>query len=212
MTVVQRLILSDANLHQFGQKLWSYFVDHHLLGQPMLLMLGALLVLACEVALRGWKKSSLYRLFVRRSMSARIDLVFWVLQTLGLAGIVEIAFTLGVSYGGEHLAQIAQQRNDWFRFSLPADGPADIAFSFVVFWIATGFFGYWVHRLYHGKVFWRVHRFHHAAEELNFITALRLHPVEAVTRVLLPLSPLTFMHVPDSVLFTSVFAGNFINY
>ena len=209
---MQHMLLSDANLHQVGQRLWSYFVDHHLLGQPMLVMLGALLVMAAEVALRGWKKSSLYRLFVRRSMSARIDLVFWALQTVGLAAFIEIAFTLGLSYGGEHLAQIAQKSAMLFRFSLPGDGPVEIAFSFAVFWIVSGFFGYWVHRIYHGKAFWRVHRFHHAAEELNFVTALRLHPVEALTRVLLPLSPLTFMHVPDSVLVTSVFAGSFINY
>jgi sterol desaturase/sphingolipid hydroxylase (fatty acid hydroxylase superfamily) len=212
MTAVQQLLFSDASLHKIGQRLWSYFIDHHLLGQPMLVTLGALLVMACEVPLRGWQQSALYRLFVRRSMSARIDLVFWALQTLGLAAIIEMVFTLGISYGGEHLAQIVQQRVDWYRFPLPGDGPVEIAFSFVAFWIVSGFFGYWVHRIYHGRAFWRVHRFHHAAEELNFVTALRLHPVESLTRVLLPLSPLTFMHVPDSVLVLSVFAGSFINY
>ena len=202
----------DTLPEQVGHKLWTYFVDQHLLGAPMYVMLGALAVMGAEVLFRDWHKTTIYRLFVRRSPSAKIDLVFWALQTLGLAAFIEIALTFGVSYGGERLAQVAQRDLHLARIALPGGGPLEIAFSFTVFWIVSGFFGYWVHRIYHGSVFWPVHRFHHAAGELNFITALRLHPLEALTRVLLPLSPLTFMHVPDGVLLASVIAGNFINY
>ena len=43
-----------------------------------------------------------------------------------------------------------------------------------MYWIVGGFFGYWVHRLYHSPIFWQVHRFHHAAPELNFDLILKL--------------------------------------
>jgi len=203
---------ADMALQLLGHKLWTYFIDQHLLGTPMLIMAGAFAVMLGEVLICDWQKTTLYRLFVRRSVSARTDLVFWVLQTTGLVAFIEIALTFGVSFGGERLAQMAQTNLHLPRLALPEGGPLELVFSFTVFWIVSGFFGYWVHRIYHGQVFWPVHRFHHAAGELNFITALRLHPVEALTRVLLPLSPLTFMHVPDGVLLTSVIAGNFINY
>ena len=203
----------DATLpEQVGQRLWTYFVDQHLLGTPMLIMLGALAVMLAEVLIRDWPKTAIYRLFFRRSPSAKIDLLFWGLQTLGLITFIEIAMTLGVSYGADQLAQIAQRDFHLSRIALPGAGPVEIVFSFVVFWIVSGFFGYWIHRIYHGRFFWPAHRFHHAAGELNFITAVRLHPLEALSRVLLPLSPLTFMHVPDGELVMSVVVGNFINY
>ena len=203
----------DTDLaHRFYDKLWVYFIDHRLLGQPALVLIGVLLLIGAEALFRDWEKTAMYRLFFRRSMSAKIDIVYYLVQTAGIAALLEIVFTFGIALGGSRLADYASDQLSWARITLPSDGILQIAFSFTVYWMATGLFGYWIHRLYHSPVFWQVHRFHHAAPELNFITAYRLHPLESFLRAFEFLSPMIILKVPDSVLLVALVAGNFVNF
>jgi sterol desaturase/sphingolipid hydroxylase (fatty acid hydroxylase superfamily) len=42
---------------------------------------------------------------------------------------------------------------------------------------------YWMHRLFHGKSLWAFHAIHHSSTEVDWLSSVRLHPVnEAVTR------------------------------
>jgi sterol desaturase/sphingolipid hydroxylase (fatty acid hydroxylase superfamily) len=203
----------DADqLHRLYDRLWVYFVDHRLLGQPALILLGVLLLIGAEALFRDWEKTAMYRLFFRRSMSAKIDIAYYLIQTAGIAAILEIVFSFGIALAGSRLADYASNQLSWARITLPSDGIIQIAFSFVVYWIATGLFGYWIHRLYHSSLFWQVHRFHHAAPELNFITAYRLHPLESFLRAFEFLSPMIILKIPDSVLLVALVAGNFVNF
>lgn len=44
--------------------------------------------------------------------------------------------------------------------------------------------GYWMHRLFHGRRLWRFHAVHHSSVDLDWLSAVRLHPVNvAVMRV-----------------------------
>jgi sterol desaturase/sphingolipid hydroxylase (fatty acid hydroxylase superfamily) len=44
--------------------------------------------------------------------------------------------------------------------------------------------GYWTHRLFHGKSLWPFHAVHHCSTEVDWLSSVRLHPLnEAVTRV-----------------------------
>lgn len=44
--------------------------------------------------------------------------------------------------------------------------------------------GYWTHRLFHGRRLWRFHAVHHSSKQLDWLSAVRLHPVnDVVTRV-----------------------------
>ncbi len=36
---------------------------------------------------------------------------------------------------------------------------------------------YWTHRIFHGKKMWRFHAIHHSAEQVDWLTAYRFHPV-----------------------------------
>ena len=46
------------------------------------------------------------------------------------------------------------------------------------------FIGYWTHRLFHGRRLWPFHAVHHSSEELDWLSSVRLHPVnEIVSRV-----------------------------
>jgi sterol desaturase/sphingolipid hydroxylase (fatty acid hydroxylase superfamily) len=71
--------------------------------------------------------------------------------------------------------------------------------------IVGDFVGYWVHRLNHSRRLWDYHAVHHSAEIMDWLTAVRLHPVndmiakvgQASPVLLLGLSPLSVeVYVP----------------
>jgi sterol desaturase/sphingolipid hydroxylase (fatty acid hydroxylase superfamily) len=46
------------------------------------------------------------------------------------------------------------------------------------------FIGYWTHRLHHTRHLWPVHAVHHSSEEMDWLSAVRLHPInDIVSRV-----------------------------
>jgi len=203
----------DADqLQRFYDKLWVYFVDHHVLGQPAVILLGGIAMMALECAFRKWEDTAIYRLFVQRSTTAKIDIFSHLMQFLGLALFFEIILTFGVSLGAARLATYASSELHWARITLPANNIPEIIFSFFIYYFTDHFVGYWVHRVYHTKLFWHLHRFHHSAPELNFITFYRVHPGETFTRILFFISPLTILNAPDSVLLLALTVNIFMNY
>src|SRR3954447_5653475 len=109
----------DADqLHRLYDQLWIYFVDKHLLGEPALILLGALLLMCAEVLFRDWNKTVMYRLFVRRSTSAKVDLLFALLQSSGLMLFVEIVVTFGISLGAARAGTALSNYMTW-RITLP---------------------------------------------------------------------------------------------
>jgi len=51
--------------------------------------------------------------------------------------------------------------------------------------LLTGdFVGYWMHRAFHGRRLWRFHAVHHSSVDLDWLSSVRLHPVnDALMRV-----------------------------
>lgn len=43
--------------------------------------------------------------------------------------------------------------------------------------IAADFLLYWIHRIFHGNMMWRYHAIHHSAEEVDWTTTYRFHPI-----------------------------------
>jgi sterol desaturase/sphingolipid hydroxylase (fatty acid hydroxylase superfamily) len=205
-------MIDTDQLHRISNWLWVYFIDRHILGTPAVILAGGLLIMALECVFRKWEDTGFYRLFVRRSTSAKVDVFSHLMQFLGLAFFLEIIFTFGISFGAARLAAITSEKLNWVRITLPADNVPEIAFSFLVYYFTDHFVGYWVHRLYHTKLFWHLHRFHHSAPELNFITFYRVHPAETLTRTLFFISPLTILNAPDKVLLVALTVNIFLNY
>jgi len=51
--------------------------------------------------------------------------------------------------------------------------------------VAGDFLGYWQHRLFHGHRLWRFHAVHHSSTELDWLSSVRLHPVnDALSRLI----------------------------
>ena len=61
------------------------------------------------------------------------------------------------------------------------NSPLVLATQFLVFYLTSNFAYYWAHRWMHqNKFLWSVHRTHHSAESMTFLTGGRVHPVESV--------------------------------
>jgi len=62
------------------------------------------------------------------------------------------------------------------------------------------FVGYWTHRLFHGRVLWRFHAVHHASRHLDWLSSVRLHPVNDVVSRLSAVVPVLLLGYPPTVL------------
>ena len=79
---------------------------------------------------------------------------------------------------------------------------------------------YWLHRAFHGRGLWPFHAIHHSAEEVNWTTTFRVHPVNFVlyntcTAVLIQLmgfSPLVFTLTAPLNFFTAAMVHANLNW
>lgn len=46
-----------------------------------------------------------------------------------------------------------------------------------IYVVGTDFLLYWIHRIFHGAAMWRFHAIHHSAQEVDWTTTYRFHPV-----------------------------------
>jgi sterol desaturase/sphingolipid hydroxylase (fatty acid hydroxylase superfamily) len=51
---------------------------------------------------------------------------------------------------------------------------------------STDIIQYWVHRAFHGKHLWDFHAIHHSSREVDWLSAMRVHPVNYLFQFLLP--------------------------
>ena len=171
-------------------------------------LIGTALLLVMEVFFLRWEKTTLFVVFFRRSASAMVDIVsaiVFFLSSLKMA--VEYVFTFGVAFAIAKLMDAAALHFDWTRWHLPSQGVLGIPTSIAVFYLFSTFIGYWQHRMMHWRWFWHLHRFHHAATEINIFTSFRTSPAEAFR--LLPFAiPLFFMKPPSAETFAFFTVAN----
>jgi sterol desaturase/sphingolipid hydroxylase (fatty acid hydroxylase superfamily) len=55
------------------------------------------------------------------------------------------------------------------------------------------FIGYWTHRLHHTRHLWNVHSVHHSSEQLDWLSAVRLHPINDVISRVCQASPVLLL-------------------
>ena len=134
--------------------------------------------LIAEVVFRGYEKSSLKRL-MKPSKSASTDLYLFFGNVTGILIFVEAAMTLGFT---QWLPMILRRLLSFDILEFISDPWV----KFTVISLTLDLARYWDHRLRHTwKWCWEGHKFHHAATEMNMITALRGHPLDGVTGLLI---------------------------
>lgn len=152
------------------------------------------LVLALELAVVGWPASSLRRV-VMLDRSALLDVGMFIL----LAGAYRHAAVWICSLG---VLGLAERGTGWLVGHAPAVALHGI--PGVVLWLlGADFLYYWVHRAFHSRFLWPIHRVHHSAPTLTPMTYYRQHPANLVTDPAVLMLP-TILAVP------SPFAGGVI--
>jgi sterol desaturase/sphingolipid hydroxylase (fatty acid hydroxylase superfamily) len=97
-------------------------------------------------------------------------------------------------------AMTSQQITDYFEHGR---GPlAGLPFwgQVAVYTVASDFLLYWTHRFFHGAAFWRFHAIHHSAEDIDWTTAYRFHPVNLWLGSFLVTAIMLFLGVSPAVL------------
>src|SRR5262245_36063445 len=139
--------MNAEQLIRFLEKFWNNFIDNRLFGQMGLMLAIGLLLMASELLFKKWDKTAIYRVFVQRSTTSKIDVTICLLQLAGLSTFLEIAFSLGLTIAAARLTDFTYGHLSWARITLPAGGVLEIAFSVLVYWIVQNFVAYWVHRV-----------------------------------------------------------------
>lgn len=52
--------------------------------------------------------------------------------------------------------------------------------------VLLDFLGYWMHRLFHGRLLWRFHAIHHSSEDLDWLSSVRVHPLNDMVNRVIP--------------------------
>jgi sterol desaturase/sphingolipid hydroxylase (fatty acid hydroxylase superfamily) len=146
----------------------------------------------------SWEQSSLYRIIFGEE-SERTDLYLYlyycfsldrfVVASLGLLGPFFI-FGLLINGVGLGLAK------SWPPLA-----------QFVAYVLLSDFLNYWFHRIAHtAPSLWELHKFHHGATSMNFITAHRNHPMEVAMQLPIRAVPIVVLGpgVHDYLLYTAV--------
>ncbi len=60
-------------------------------------------------------------------------------------------------------------------------------------YLLADFLGYWIHRLFHTGAWWPFHAVHHSSEELDWLSSVRVHPVNEAVDKLAPAVLILFL-------------------
>ncbi|MBY2967997.1 sterol desaturase family protein, partial [Rhizobium leguminosarum] len=160
-------------LHKLGGFFYkTYYLNGEAMALSFAISIGLVLtVFAVELTYVGFGNSGFRRVFFERSKSTITDIVYFVLQATGMITLFAALASFGLSYAITRAAQDAPH--------LDLAGRLPSWAHVLLFLVLSDFLSYWQHRLMHRlPVLWRLHEFHHAAEEFNALTSSREHPLE----------------------------------
>jgi sterol desaturase/sphingolipid hydroxylase (fatty acid hydroxylase superfamily) len=127
---------------------------------------------------------------------AKTDLAYWlftplVTRALAQAAVIVAVSALAITIG--HARDKAGIQAFALHHTVLASQPR--ALQLVELLFVADLVGYWVHRLFHGRRLWPYHAVHHSSEQLDWLSAVRVHPINDVLAklaVVLPLIPFGF--------------------
>jgi sterol desaturase/sphingolipid hydroxylase (fatty acid hydroxylase superfamily) len=70
--------------------------------------------------------------------------------------------------------------------------------------LVADFLAYWTHRLFHGRRFWPFHAIHHSSKSVDWLSSVRLHPVNDVVSRIAQVLPLYWMGFNGTLLVAAV--------
>ncbi|HSP15405.1 MAG TPA: sterol desaturase family protein [Thermoanaerobaculia bacterium] len=127
-------------------------------------------------------------LFRRRRL---VDFAYWFFTpwVSKTAATVAVFLTIG--------ALAAQPSSGWFD-SQP------FAVQVLELLVIGDLLGYASHRLFHGRTLWKFHAIHHSAEDVDWLSAARLHPVNEIGSRVMQVVPMYLLGFRGTPLATAV--------
>lgn len=126
---------------------------------------------------RGWWTDAAYWLFT----------VLVIKPANRLVMLLPIALLVGLGW-----ASLADFKNNVYHgFGPLAAQP--LALQALEVYLLADFIGYWTHRLFHRGKWWPFHAVHHSSENLDWLSAVRVHPINDLINKLLQASPLLLL-------------------
>ncbi len=170
--VLTKYVPDRVTLSLFGHGRTLAGIHDKVLGNAALVLAILPFVLWLECALIGWEKSSA-RALLKPSASAATDLSNFVLEQLHLTGLIGKLMMLGASVASGEALRAWLVTRTGLAIGL---GALPLAAQVPLCFMAYTFCDYWAHRAGHTRLFWPLHRYHHAATEMVVINGGRAHP------------------------------------
>ena len=182
---LRHLVPDTLALHVFGHLKLVHEVHRRVIDRTLELSVLLPAVFLVEYLWMGWKQSSVRHLLVEHTPSSWSDLTCYFFQLAPASTWVAGVMSFGVVYvSGEGLRCLLAKATG---VDITIAGAPLLLQTAVLFLLYT-LLDYWSHRLDHSRLFWPLHRFHHAAESFSVLTAARVHPAmfTAVVGAILP--------------------------
>ncbi len=144
-----------------------------------------------------------------RRSDVKTDLAYWFFTPLVSRGVtaavVALVVTAIVVISGGSLealrAEIAAGRPPAIGPAWMAAGLASLPFAaqLLLGLAISDFISYWMHRAFHRAPLWALHAVHHASPRLDWLSSVRLHPLNQAAMRVMQAVPLLFLGFDASV-------------
>ncbi len=163
-----------------------------MLPDPLRLTLGFVLCAALFTALeRIWASVERPR---RSWRELRTDLIYWFFTPLVSRSLTRLAIALALVATALLLGVPADR--DKLLQALEPGGPVAAQpgwLQAIELLLLADFMGYLSHRLLHGRYLWPIHAVHHSSRSLDWLAAVRVHPLNDAFGRVLQAVPLVFL-------------------
>lgn len=143
----------------------------------------AVLSLVFGVAQRIWPSARGQKTFRRGFLT---DCIYWLWTPVVTRGITPLAIAIALM----PLVVLHGTSLKVLLHGFGTLGAQPLALQGVEIFVLGDFLGYWQHRLFHGRALWPFHAIHHSSTDLDWLSSVRLHPVNDVISRLIVAVPL----------------------
>jgi len=164
-----------------------------------LALIGGLLILSAAFwLLERWRPSIPGQR--RERAQTRTDLAYWFFTPLvtrfvtrATVGLVFVLLALWQGISFDDFRQTVTARQTWV-----SSFPTWIQIPLIL--LLADLLAYWSHRLFHGRWLWPFHAIHHSSRTVDWLSSVRLHPVNDVVSRIVQVLPLYWMGFNGGVL------------
>lgn len=175
-----------------------------LFNSVLVIMLKSVVMTLVKFGVVLWPLEQLFparrQRVLRRELTT--DLAFWFLTTTVTGSLVSLAWVAsmfllaavaGIPLDSEHVKAFAANPG-----RVVQQQPAGIQMLEVL--ILGDFIQYWGHRAFHRRPLWTFHAVHHSSRELDWLSSLRMHPLDVIGQRLARELPIFLLGFSPNVL------------